>query len=237
MACLTGFDPEGVARRRALPGASSDARSKAVDFERWATGWLRIAPRTSSQADAHMTTSADATPPRARARTTGVVYLLYFLTAVSDEAFVGRGRVLEFDSVNLIAHAFYIAVTLLFYYMFRPVNRNLSLLAAIFSLVGCANDVLSLFNLAPYKISSLAFFGPYCLLIGYLIFRSTFLPRILGVLMALAGVGWLIVLSRLAGQLSTYFTILGFLAEASLMLWLIVKGVNIPRWKGRASAA
>ena len=182
-----------------------------------------------------MTTGADATPPRARI--TGVVYLLYFLTAVSDEALIGRGRLLVFDAVNLIAYAFYIAVTLLFYYMFRPVNRNFSLLAAIFSLVGCANDVLSVFKLAPYKISSLAFFGPYCFLLGYLIFRSTFLPRILGVLMALAGVGWLIVLSAPANQLSTYFKILGFLAEASLMLWLIVKGVDIPRWKGRASAA
>jgi hypothetical protein len=57
------------------------------------------------------------------------------------------------------------------------------------------------------------------------------------VLLALAGVGWLIVLSPLANQLSTYFKILGFLAEASLMLWLIVKGVDMPRWKGRASAA
>jgi hypothetical protein len=182
-----------------------------------------------------MTTGADATLPRARI--TGVVYLLYFLTAVANEAFVGRDRLFVFDAFDLVAHAFYIAVTLLFYYMFRPVNRNLSLLAAIFSLVGCANDVLSLFNLAPYKISSLAFFGPYCLLIGYLIFRSTFLPRTLGVLMALAGAGWLIVLSPLASQLSTYLEILGFVAEASLMLWLIVKGVNIPRWKERASAA
>jgi hypothetical protein len=184
-----------------------------------------------------MTTGADATPPRARGRITGVVYLLYFLTAVSAEVFVGRGRLLVFDVVSLLAYAFYIAVTLLFYRMFRPVNRNLSLLAAMFGLVGCANDVLGLFNLAPYKISSLAFFGPYCFLIGYLIFRSTFLPRILGVLMALAGVGWLIFLSPLASQLSTYLQILGFLAEASLMLWLIVKGVNVPRWKQQVNAA
>jgi len=180
-----------------------------------------------------MTTGADATPPRARI--TGLVYLLYFLTAVSGQVFVGRGRLFVFDAANLIADAFYLAVTVLFYYMFRPVNRSLSLLAAIFSLVGCANDVLSLFNLAPYKISSLALFGPYCLLIGYLIFRSTFLPRVLGVLMALAGVGWIIFLSPLASQLSTYLTILGFLAEVSLMLWLIVKGVNVPRWKEQAS--
>jgi hypothetical protein len=103
--------------------------------------------------------------------------------------------------------------------------------------VGCANDVLGLFQIACYEISSLAFFGPYCLLIGYLIFRSSFLPRILGVLMALAGVGWLIFLSPLASQLSTYLKVLGFLAEASLMLWLIVKGVNSPRWKEQASAS
>ena len=174
---------------------------------------------------------------RPRARITGVVYLLYFLTAVSAEVFVGRGRLVAFDAVNLIAYAFYIAVTLLFYYMFKPVNRSLSLLAAFFSLVGCANDVLGLFNLAPFKISSLVFFGPFCLLIGYLIFRSTFLPRILGVLMAFAGLGWLIFLTPLANSLSIYLKVLGFLAELSLMLWLIVEGVNVRRWKEQASAA
>ena len=168
-----------------------------------------------------------ATSPRFKARITGIVYLLYFLTAVSAEVFVGRGRVVLYDTVSLIANAFYIAVTLRFYSMFKPVNRSLSLLAAFFSLVGCANDVLSLFNVAPYKISSLAFFGPFCLLIGYLIFRSTFLPRILGVLMALAGVGWLIFLSPLASHLTIYLKILGFIAEASLMLWLVVFGVNV----------
>jgi hypothetical protein len=175
--------------------------------------------------------------PRPRTRTAGVVYLLYFLTAVSAEVFVGRGRLVAYDVVNVIAYAFYVAVTLIFYYMFKPVNRSLSLLAAFCSLAGCANDVLNLFNLTPYKMSSLVFFGPYCVLIGYLIFRSTFLPRILGVLMAFAGLGWLIFLTPLAIHLSIYLKVLGFLAETSLMLWLIVKGVNVQRWKEQASAA
>ena len=174
--------------------------------------------------------------PRPRARITGAVYLLYFLTAVGAEVFVGRGRLVVYDAVNLIAHALYAAMTLLFYYMFRPVNRSLSMLAAVFSLMGCANEVLGLFHLAPYRISSLAFFGPYCLLIGYLIFRSTFLPRILGVLMAFAGVGWLIFLSPLENRLSAYLKTLGFVAELSLCLWLLVKGVNVARWKEQASA-
>jgi len=178
---------------------------------------------------------AEAWPP-SRGRITGVVYLLYFLTAISGEVFVGRGRLVVYDAVNLIAHAFYIAVTLLFYYLFKPVNRSLSFLAAFFSLLGCANDVLSLFHLTPYKISSLVFFGPYCLLLGYLICRSTFLPRILGVLMALAGLGWLIFLSPLAHLLSTYLKALGILAEGSLMLWLLAMGVNVQRWKEQAGA-
>jgi len=173
-------------------------------------------------------------PPRARLA--GSIYLLYFLTAVADEVLVGRHRLVLYDIVNLVAHVLYIAVTLFFYYMFRPVNKRLSLLAAFFSLAGCANDLLALLNLAPYGISSLAFFGPYCVLIGWLIYKSTFLPRILGVLMALAGVGWLLFLSPLENLLSTYLKVLGFLAEASLMLWLIVKGVNQQRWNELAAA-
>src|SRR5271167_4656841 len=169
--------------------------------------------------------------PHLKARITGVVYLLYFLTAVSAEVFVGRSRLVAYDTVNLIADAFYIAVTLLFYYMFKPVNWRLSWLAAFFSLAGCANEVLRLFNLAPYSINSLVFFGPYCLLLGYLIIRSTFLPRILGALMGFAGLGWLIFLSPLGNHLSTYLKIVGFVAEASPMLWRLVMGVNIPKRK------
>jgi hypothetical protein len=183
-----------------------------------------------------MTDRTVGVPPRSKARITGLVYLLYFVTAISAEVFVGQGRLVLYDAVNLVAYVFYIAVTVLFYFMFKPVNRGLSLLAALFSLAGCANDVLGLFNLAPYKISSLVFFGPYCLLLGYLVFRSTFLPRILGVGMALAGVGWLIFLSPLENRLSAYLKVVGFVAELSLCLWLVVMGVNAQKWEEKASA-
>jgi hypothetical protein len=184
-----------------------------------------------------MSTGVEATSPRADARITGVLYLLYFLTAVSADVFVGRGRVVLFDAVSLCADAFYIVVTLRFYFMFRPVNRSLSLLAAVFSLVGCANDVLNLFNVAPYKISSLAFFGPYCLLIGYLIFRSTFLPGILGALMAFAGLAWLTYLSTaLVNNLSPYNLASGLLGEGLVMLWLLVIGLNAQKWNEQATA-
>lgn len=183
-----------------------------------------------------MTKRIEAASPRPRARMTGVVYLLYFLTAISAETFIGRSRLVAYDAVNLISQLFYVAVTLLFYYMFKPVNAGLSLLAALFSLAGCAIDVLGVFNIAVYGVSPLIFFGPYCLLLGYLIFRSTFLPRILGVLMMLAGLGWLIFLSPHAGTLSTYLEVLGFLAELSLCLWLIMMGVNVPKWREKINA-
>jgi hypothetical protein len=226
--------------------------------------------------------------PRPRARITGVVYLLYFLTAILGEFFL-RGLVVDGDAAatanNLLAHqllfrwglatgliatACYIAVTALFYDLFKPVNRSLSMLAAFFSLVGCAILAFgSLFQLAPlvvlggsqylsvFKVEQLralalmllelstqagniclVFFGFYDLLIGYLIFRSAFLPRILGALMAFAGLGWLTFLSPpVANYLSPYILVLGFLAELLLMLWLLVKGVNVQRWEEQASAA
>jgi hypothetical protein len=81
---------------------------------------------------------------------------------------------------------------------------------------------------------ALVFFGLFQILIGYLIVESTFLPRLLGALMALAGLGWLVFLSPpLAASLLTYLEVLGFLAELALMLWLLVMGVNAQRWNER----
>jgi hypothetical protein len=176
--------------------------------------------------------------PRPAARSTSVVYLVYFLTAIFAEILVGCKLVAYGNAINLIATGWYVILTLLFYAMFKPVNRSLSLIAALFSLAGCVVMTLGLFPLVSLPISPLLFFGPYCLLIGYLIFRSTFLPRILGALMALAGLGWLAFLTpNLAHSLSLCIEGLGIFAEASLMLWLLVMGVNVKRWKEQADAA
>lgn len=78
----------------------------------------------------------------------------------------------------------------------------------------------------------LVFFAFYCLLIGYLILRSTFLPRFSGALMLAAGIGWLAYLAPpFAAHLSPYTQILGFVAEASLMLWLLIIGVDASKGK------
>jgi len=156
-----------------------------------------------------------------RARIAGVFYLLVFVTG--GLALIVCGGV--GSAAGLIAGLLYIAVTLLFYDLFKPVNKRLSLLAASVSLVGIAvGPVL--------KVNPLPLFGIYCLLVGYLIFKSTFLPRILGVLMAFGGLGWLTFLSPpLAHNLSPYNFAPGILGEGALTGWLLVFGVDVPKWE------
>src|SRR5574337_35879 len=112
-----------------------------------------------------------AASPRPNARAIGVVYLLYFLTAFFG-AFLMKGLVIPGDAaatansllahetlyrsgfaVGLIANAFYIALTALFYGLFEPVNRSISLVAAFFSLVGCAIQIFGgVLQLVPLVI-------------------------------------------------------------------------------------
>jgi hypothetical protein len=91
-------------------------------------------------------------------------------------------------------------------------------------------------NAQAYDIY-LVFFGLWCVLIGYLIFRSTFLPRILGVLLVIDGLGWMLyLLPPLAQQLFPLIAVAAGLAEFPLEIWLIVMGVNNERWKQQAGA-
>jgi hypothetical protein len=79
-------------------------------------------------------------------------------------------------------------------------------------------------------------FGLHCVLTGYLIVRSTFLPRILGMLMVLAGLGYLIFLWPPLGDrlFFPYIVVPGVIGEGSLTLWLLVMGVNNIRWREQA---
>ena len=91
---------------------------------------------------------------------------------------------------------------------------------------------------AAYHNIGLVFFGLYLLLVGILILRSTFLPRILGVLMALAGLSYVLFLSPpLVRSLQPYILIFPAIGQISLTLWLLVMGVNAQRWKLQASTA
>jgi hypothetical protein len=91
---------------------------------------------------------------------------------------------------------------------------------------------------AAYHNIGLVFFGVYLLLVGILILRSTFLPRVLGVLMALAGLSYVLFLSPpLARSLQPYILVFPGVGQISLCLWLLGMAVNEQRWKEQASAA
>jgi hypothetical protein len=109
--------------------------------------------------------------PLAKARTAGFFWLMTFLTGgfamfasgrvvIAGDAAATAAGILAAEplfrlgvAANLIAGACYTAATLLVYELLKPVNRSLSLLAAFFSLVGCAVGALSeLFHLAPLVV-------------------------------------------------------------------------------------
>jgi hypothetical protein len=83
---------------------------------------------------------------------------------------------------------------------------------------------------------AMVFHAVFCFLIGYLIFRSAFVPRVLGALIAFGGLGWLTFLSaELAANLSPYNLAIGLGGEASVFLWLLAMGVNVLPWQIRSA--
>jgi len=83
---------------------------------------------------------------------------------------------------------------------------------------------------------ALVFFGLFCFLIGWLIYKSTFLPQILGAVLMFAGIAWLAFPFLPVGNLFLPFIeAFGVLAEGLLMLWLLVMGVNVERWNQQAA--
>ena len=88
----------------------------------------------------------------------------------------------------------------------------------------------------------MVFFGIQCILIGYLVTRSTFLPRLLGVLLGIGGTSYVIAsfasfLFPLGPRLILFIMPIALIGEGSLTAWLLVKGVNKQRWYEQASAA
>jgi hypothetical protein len=236
---------------------------------------------------------ADASP-RVQARIAGFLYLIVIVGGLFAEIFV-RGRlVVHGDAAatahNIVTHellyrwgfaveVFYCAfcnipILVIFYNLFKVVNKNVALLMVFFDLVTTATESISMLAhfaplvflggghyLSAFAVEqlqasaymslqlfehgfaiSLVFFGLDCLALAYLILRSTFFPRFIGVLLAIEGLGYLInsfalfLAPALQARIFPYFMVTG-IAEVALCLWLLVMGVNVQRWQEQASVA
>ncbi|MCC3152533.1 DUF4386 domain-containing protein [Hymenobacter sp. BT770] len=227
--------------------------------------------------------------PRLKARIGAGFYILTILTGILAQGFISGRLVVADDAAatahNILTHeslyragfavyliemACQITMTVIFYDLLKPVNRSMSLLAAVFSLVGCTIKILArLFYFAPLlllggrhylqgfspqqlpglsllmlKINdygaaiALIFFGIHALLKGYLIIKSWFLPSWLGVVSVLGGAGWLLFLwPPLGYQMFPVIAILGLIGSIANIGWLLVFGVDEPRWKEQARAS
>lgn len=100
---------------------------------------------------------------------------------------------------------------------------------------------LGLLSLKMYGLGGgifMAFYGVATLIRGYLIYRSGFLPRALGALMALAGIGFIAsnFLLVLAPAYTSDFLLLPmFLTVVSVGGWLLLKGVDVSKWEASAA--
>jgi hypothetical protein len=230
------------------------------------------------------------TSPKALGRITGAFYLAIFIAGFIFMALVPSTGLLNNNDAAAIdyivshqtafwaGYAFLLLVVvfrrivmLLFYELFKPVNKSINLLAVYFNIVATTMQaVTGVFLLMPLillggehfltafspdqvnalalvamklyhfcYIIALAFFGGYDLLIGYLAFKSTFIPRPIGVLMIITGLGWLtFFIPPFAASLLPYNAIIaGIVGEGAMILWLLVMGVNSERWNKQASRA
>lgn len=165
---------------------------------------------------------------------------------------------------NLVATLCYVAVVGLLNELLKPVDPGISRIAVLFGLGGCivgamitalqisalgllgqtaAADTIQLLMVVAGRTNSVALtlFGCYCLLLGWLVFRSGFIPRLFGLLLMLSGTAWLggnlamLIEPGLAGRLMWVIGV-GGLGEILFTLWLLVKGVDGGRWTERQHA-
>jgi hypothetical protein len=136
---------------------------------------------------------------------------------------------LIFVAILASSAIFYFAPVYLLDPAYQPVSNNVAEVQLL------AMTALRLYT-RGFQIS-LVFFGLNILLLGVLILRSTFLPRLLGLVLSAAGAGYMLfsfanfLVPQIANKDGIYLLLLGFVAELLLTLRLTLLGVNVEKWR------
>jgi hypothetical protein len=162
-------------------------------------------------------------------QTTMTVLFYYLLEPVSRSvSLLAATFGLVGCTIKTLARLFFIAPVLILggaHYLTVFTAEQLHALALLFLRVNYMAETMAM-----------VFFGLYALVKGWLVFRSTFLPRVLGMLSAVGGLGWLLYLYEpFAARMQTYILVVAFIGTLVSVVWLIVVGVNEQRWKEQAS--
>lgn len=176
--------------------------------------------------------------PRILARMTGIFWALTILAGFITLAVGGKAGVY----VNAIASITYIGASIYASGLMKPVDRNLAILTGILGTLGCLISLDQTFfhTLTVAGNTPFLFFGSQLLLLGYLIIKSQFIPAWVGALLLFGGIGWLtlglssLLAPEFARMLMPYILLPGVVAETSLTLRLLTRGVDLNRWNERA---
>src|SRR5512140_1292449 len=104
-------------------------------------------------------------------------------------------------------------------------------------------DTLALLSLKLFAFGGAiftVFYGVAWVVRGYLIFRSGYLPRFLGVLLVLGGLAFVIrnfALVLAPAYASRSLLLVALPGGLALMVWLLVKGVDVPKWEAKAASS
>jgi hypothetical protein len=173
--------------------------------------------------------------PRRTARWAGALWLVVIAVSVLAVATQSALPRLAF-AANQFGGLVYLGVTVLLYQLFKPVDPAISLFAAFSGLAGVASgSALALVRSDPPAQGfyiAMVFFGAQIISIGYLITRSTLIPRVLGALLMLGGASYVInsftnfLAPAIGTHLAPFIIPIAILGEGALTLWLLVKGVK-----------
>src|SRR5574341_984313 len=208
---------------------------------------LRQAQPSHPSGDIQMTTRTAETSPLTLARVAGLLYLMglpapFGLIYVPSRLIVsGDAAATAANNMALLMVMFVVAGDAIAMLNEMTQFAVLRLLSGADYLTVFTTDLVQALALLFLNMHSQGiniaqiFWGLWLLPMGYLVFKSGFLPRIIGALLIIAGFGY--VIQSFAAVLGYNLSIIFYTGwgELLLLLWLLIKGVNVEQWNKRAA--